>query len=233
MNSSLAIIFSSFEISGSRKFQMKRVAEYKTGISSILRNLPDDTLKILVDNTGYLASLKEETAQIFPPCENFYIHSYRNNIGSKNKGLGELEMFQRASQIVPFDKFHKIFYLTGRYFYTNPYAFEKSLTSDAHFIYSKPNFLGINGEVRQDGAPDTLNDMFFCGSFDFVDGYLKYFALNKERMKQDAIPSERLLWEYFQIKKRDLTFLSQKIESIGIIRKTSKKEIGIDDIQVL
>ena len=233
MKSSLAVIFSSFEISASRRSQRDRVSQYQAGIDSIARNLPAETTKLLIDNTGYLHTRKEEIAQLFPMYENFYIHSYRNNLGNKNKGLGELEMLKRAAEIVSFNKFDKIFYLTGRYFYTNPYAFEKSLASEAHFIYSKPNFLGINGQVREDGALEALNDMFFCGNSDFMDGYLKYFELNKERMEQEAVPSERLLWEYFHQKKEVSGFLSQKIESIGIIRRTSRKKIGIDDLQVL
>ncbi len=228
-----AVIFTSFKIDVSHKKQINRNMQYIAGVNSILRNLPESTTKVLVDNTGYLKVNPKVIESRFFALENLYILSYSQNSGISNKGIGELEMLDSVSKIFSFEKFDRILYLTGRYFYSQPYTFQVALKSSANFVYCKPTFFGLDGQSKPDGDPKVLNDMFFCGDSAFMSGYLSYFRSNRSRMEQASIPSEKLLWEYHESQKEIPEFTSEAIPAIGIVRVTSNRSYTIDEIQVL
>ncbi len=232
-SSNLAIIFTSFDVKGSGRFKARRIERYKVSIKSIIRNLPPETIKILVDNTGFILKNPNLLREISETGRHFYAHSYDGNAGVENKGLGELDMLDRASGVFDLHRFEKVLYLTGRYFYTNSYAFDQALRSEANFIYTKPEFFGLDGRWTRDGGEEMLNDMFFCGDPKFILGYIDFYRENRSRMKNDLIPSERLLWEYFKRRENELDFCSLKLKSLGIIRTTTNREIGLDELQIL
>ena len=233
MSKTLAIIFTSFKIDVSRGKQINRNTQYIAGVNSILRNLPKSTTKVLVDNTGYLNEKTEIIDSIFSDTENFHILSYPDNSGISNKGIGELEMLNSVSNIFCFKKFDKVMYLTGRYFYSQPYTFQIALKSHSSFVYCKPNFFGLDGQSKPDGDPEVLNDMFFCGDSTFISEYLSFFRINRSRMETSNIPSERLLWEFHESQKGSSGFSSEELPAIGIVRPTSNRRYSIDEIQIL
>ena len=233
MSKSVAIIFTSFKIGVSRKNQNNRNMQYIAGVNSILRNLPKSTTKVLVDNTGYLNAKPEIIEALFIGTEDFYLLSYPANSGTSNKGIGELEMLDSVSKVFSLEKFDRILYLTGRYFYSQPYSFQIALNSKANFVYCKPTFFGLDGQSRPDGDSEVLNDMFFCGDSRFISGYLSYFRSNRSRMEKLNIPSEKLLWEFHQSQKDIIDFFSEELPAIGILRATSNRSYSIDELQVL
>ena len=212
---------------------MARLLQYKAGIDSIIRNLPNHTTKLIVDNTGYFYSNPKRLTKFISTHKDVYILSYENNSGTSNKGLGELEMLESASTILDFSQYKKIFYLTGRYLYTQPYSMRIAIESNANFVFCKPNFYGLDGQIRLDGGAEVLNDMFFCADSKFINNYLDFYRLNKERMVEFEIPSERLLWEFHSSQKDKVNYSWEELESIGIVRTTSKRRYSIDEIQIL
>ncbi len=228
-----AVIFTSFKIDVSRKKQINRNTQYVTGVNSILRNLPKSATKVVVDNTGFLRVYPEVIDSRFFAADNLYVLSYPQNSGTSNKGIGELEMLDSVSKIFSLEKFDKILYLTGRYFYSQPYTFQIALNSTANFVYCKPTFFGLDGQSRLDGDPEVLNDMFFCSDSVFMSEYISFFRSNRINMENLNIPSERLLWEFHESQKTSKEFTSEEIPAIGILRATSNRSYSIDEIQIL
>lgn len=228
-----AVIFTSFKIGLSRKKQANRNMQYITGVNSILRNLPKSTTKVVVDNTGFLKVHPEVIDTRFLAADNLYVLSYSQNSGTSNKGIGELEMLESVSKIFCLEKFDKLLYLTGRYFYSQPYTFQIALNSTANFVYCKPTFYGLDSQSRLDGDPEVLNDMFFCGDSLFMSNYISFFQANRINMERLNIPSERLLWEFHETQKTSKDFISEEIPAIGILRATSNRSYSIDEIQIL
>jgi hypothetical protein len=233
MERNLAIIFSSIHLGSSKKDSTVRLLQYKAGIDSIIRNLPNKTIKLIVDNTGYFCSEPKRLTKFLSTYKDVYILSYENNSGTSNKGLGELEMLESASATFDFSQYKKILYLTGRYLYTQPYSMRIAIESKANFVFCKPNFYGLDGQIRLDGGVEVLNDMFFCADSELMNNYLDFYHLNKERMLELEIPSERLLWEFHTSQKDKTNYSWEELESIGIVRTTSKRRYSIDEIQIL
>jgi hypothetical protein len=233
MERNLAIIFSSIKLRSSNKDSIVRLLQYKAGIDSIIRNLPNQTIKLIVDNTGYFYSNPKRVTEFISTHKDVYILSYENNSGISNKGLGELEMLESAARILDFSKYKKIFYLTGRYLYTQPYSMRIAIESNVNLVFCKPNFYGLDGQKRLDGDIEVLNDMFFCSDSEFMINYLDFYRLNKARMMKLGIPSERLLWEFHSSQKSNRNYSWEELESIGIVRTTSKRRYSIDEIQIL
>lgn len=231
--STAAFIFTSFKIDVSRKKQINRNMQYLTGVNSILRNLPKSTTKVVIDNTGFLRVHPELIESKFFTADNLYVLSYSQNSGTENKGIGELEMLESVSKIFCLEKFEKILYLTGRYFYSQPYTFQMALNSTANFVYCNPAFFGLDGQSRLNGDLEVLNDMFFCGDPTFISKYISFFRTNRINMENLNIPSERLLWEFHESQKVSKNFISEEMPAIGIIRATSNRSYSIDEIQIL
>ncbi len=229
----IAVMFTSIKISKNSKFQKKRILQYQTGVNSIVRNLPENVTKILIDNTGYFESNKNLILSIFKKSKNFYVLSYNFNSGSSNKGIGELQMLEDFVNIIDINSFDRVLYLTGRYFHTQPYMFLNAINSRADFVYCKPKFYGLDGEELFDGSVNALNDMFFCSTPEFIYEYVNYFRKRKSEMVERFIPSETLLWDFFKIKAEEESFISEQFPSIGAVRLTSRKEFRIDDIQII
>lgn len=233
MQKVVALIFTSIFLSSSKKELIARKWQYRAGLESILRNLPEDSLKMIIDNTGFFSRNSNEFTLFPGGNRDFYLLSYSNNEGRSNKGIGELEMLNAASEYLDFDDYDKIIYMTGRYIYTQPYSIENAIRSNANLVYCTPSFYGLDGKSRNQEDCETINDMFFCADAKFIKGYLDYFRSNKDRMIKQGLPSEKLLWEYHNKMKLDSEFRSIEIPAIGIVRATTPRRITLDEVQII
>ena len=89
--------------------------------------LPANFSLVFVDNTlDNKNTLYTLNRRLYDVVNNTACIFYNNNIGTANKGLGELDMLIKARHLLDFSAYNKIGYLTGRRFITCPYVFDRT-----------------------------------------------------------------------------------------------------------
>lgn len=225
--SNLSVVFMSILV-GNKKQNLRRKNMYETALQSIERILNSDTEIVVVENTGYFNINPREGAFL-----NHKILQLENNTGKSNKGVGELDMLLELSKYINFEHYNKVFYLTGRYFYANPFLFNYCLNSTNEIFVAKPKFHGLDGKINEDGMGESFNDMFFCMTGPRVCEYVEFFSTNRDKMIKNNIPSEALLFNFVSQLKSNNEIKLEILKHIGLIRLTTNRIPSIREIQIL
>jgi hypothetical protein len=172
---------------------------------------------IFCENTLSEGALRGMLTQCGLPSDTPY-SSLSRNLGSKNKGLGELDMLTQAlqqhSRVI--ERSETVSYFTGRRLMSNHFLLERteSLRKDA--LLSNPNFVGLDGQVVLASVEQNLfNDMFFSMRTNVILAYSEYFQRLVASREPITIGSEQILFNYVRDNRIDYEW----IHSLGLIRR--------------
>jgi len=138
----------------------------------------------------------------------------KSNIGTANKGLGELLMLKVALDSIDYSKYDNICYVTARRIYTCPYAFDKAAQLEADALICNPDFLYVNGKFQEVAKDGMYNDMFFAMKSEKMKEYADYSYSRLEHMNSRHIGSEQNLYSFIHEKDVDYEWL----DFLGLIR---------------
>lgn len=176
-----------------------REKEYHMCIAHMLEVIPLDRFDVVVvDNTvgsidgvtnSDLSKLLLEDDRI---TDVFFL---QENIGSKNKGLGEIHMLSSVLEQIPVGKYKNIAYVTARKIVTNPYIFEKTDSMLKEALLSNPDIRYLTGKLLP-ASPGAFNDMFFAMSDRLMRSYAAYSMSRTEHNLRQSIGSEQNLFQF-------------------------------------
>ena len=192
-----------------------REEEYLKCLKQLKRVLPKSFDFLLCENTiDDPNQIKNDELKSFLAETEMCAMGSESNIGTSNKGLGELLQLKTALDQINIDDYENISYVTTRGIYTNPYVFEKTENLEVQALLSNPDFVFLNGTYEESYKGELFNDMFFSMKSKYMVEYAEYSMeqLNTNLSKQ--IGSEYNLYNFVQKNNIDYEW----IEWLGIIR---------------
>ena len=185
----LLLCFSSFHVDSDPSNM--REEEYAICYEQLLRVLPSNFDVVFIDNTTNESVVSKRLYDIVDSHSHLF---YDNNIGVDNKGLGELEMLNKARGVFDFSKYRKISYFTGRRIVTCPYVFERTSNMNKNALISNPPIIRINDGYIYPTNLSLYNDMFFSMKSNVMDEYCTY--ANEVIESPDGRGSEQILYDF-------------------------------------
>ena len=170
---------------------------------------------IIVDNTiSSFEDLKNVELINFLQKQNFIIVG--NNIGEKNKGLGELHMLKTICDSHDILQYKNITYITARRIFTCPYFFEKTelLSKPKQALLCNPDFLYLDGRFAESNKQNMYNDMIFSMTSDLMKKYADYSMDRVNYLTSVKKGSEQNLFDFVQENSIDFEW----VKWIGLIR---------------
>jgi len=212
----LVIAFASVNIYRSNSKQNARDAIYLQSLRRISKVLPKDTKFVIIENTNFLSSPVKtiEAAKLVDEFKMHEVFSIPQNLGTSNKGIGELSMLLEYSKTFLTDNFRRIAYLTLRQIHTSPYALERILQSEKPIVVSNPDFYFLDGRSEYSKKGNQFNDMCFGGDLNTMIKYVSYFEKHLELMLRNQLSSEQLLWKYVTDEKIE----TEDLNMLGVLR---------------
>ena len=139
-----------------------REDEYLICLKQLKRVLPKSFDFIICENTiDNPQEIKNDELREFLDGEDLVATGSESNIGTSNKGMGELLQLKTALDETDIDKYENICYVTARRFYTCPYVFERTESLKKQALLSNPDFVFLDGRVLESYKGPLYNDMFF------------------------------------------------------------------------
>lgn len=152
-----------------------REEEYLICLNQLKRVVPESFDLIVCENTiDDIEKLKNQKFKDFLKNNRTNLTGSKSNIGTRNKGRGELLMLKNALDLVEVSEYDKISYITGRKFFTCPYVFERTESLQKQALISNPDFAFLNGEFKESEKRGMYNDMFFSMNANIIYDYSDY-----------------------------------------------------------
>lgn len=192
-----------------------RENEYYICLQQLKRILPKSFDLVVCENTidSELQIKNDALRQLLSDIEIVSTGS-DGNIGTKNKGLGELFMLNAAVDELDISQYENISYITARRFFTCPYVFERTEQLQVKALLSNPDFVFLDGRVLESYKGPLFNDMFFSMKSDTMVEYAKYSMSRVEHLSSNHIGSEYNLYDFINENQIDYDWL----EWLGLIR---------------
>ena len=204
----LALIFCSITPAQySDEINALRIEEYKRSIAQLKKVCSFNYL--ILDNTEYSKGKD-------------FIH-VPENIGTINKGLGELAMLKYAVDNKYTVGYNRICYITGRHLWICPYFFEHVEKMQSGILVSNPDYIYINGDYHQVEQEGLYNDMAFSMYNELIKEYVNYIDFNDKKTG-----SEQWLYKFVHQSKQSYEMISH----LGLIRndwQKTKDYINLDN----
>ena len=204
-----------------------REEEYLICLKQLKRVLPDYFDLLICENTiDELDQIKNpELRELLSESEVCATGSV-GNIGTVNKGMGELLMLKSALDDTDLDKYENISYITARRFFTSPYVFERTENLKKQALISNPDFSFLNGNFVESAKEGLYNDMFFSMKTSVMNDYANYAMKYIEENSTMTLGSEQLLYNFINQNNYDYEWLNW----LGIIRNDWERNGEILDI---
>ena len=104
-----------------------REKEYLRSLKQLERVLPKSFDLLVCENTiDDESQIKDDELRDFLSDTEMCATGSESNIGTSNKGMGELLQLKSALDQTDIDKYENVSYITARRFYTCPYVFERT-----------------------------------------------------------------------------------------------------------
>jgi len=174
-----------------------REVEYEVCLRQLRRILPDSYDLVICENTiDNESQIKRQTLLEFLKENHSLIIGSKSNIGTVNKGLGELLMLKVAMESLDYSKYENVSYISARKIFTCPYAFEKTESLKADALISNPDFLFIDGRFTETHKDGMYNDMFFSMKSDMMKKYADESYDKLQHLSNNSIGSEQNLFSF-------------------------------------
>ena len=179
-----------------------REEEYLICLNQLKRVVPESFDLIVCENTiDDIEKLKNQEFKDFLKNNRTNLTGSKSNIGTHNKGRGELLMLKNALDLVEVSEYDKISYITGRKFFTCPYVFERTESLQKQALISNPDFVFLNGNFIESTKRGLYNDMFFSMSAKLMVEYSSYAmglgeSVGSEQALHNFINSNNIEYEW-------------------------------------
>ena len=147
------------------------------------------------------------------------------NIGTVNKGMGELLMLSSTLEELDIDKYVNITYISARHLLTCPYVFERTERLQKDAIISNPDFVMMDGRVEETHKGGLYNDMIFSMRSKTMREYSDY-SKKYVSFDQRQVGSEQILFNF--INENDIEY--EWLDTLGVIRNDWQKNGKILDV---
>lgn len=204
-----------------------REQDYLICLKQLKRVLPDSFDLIICENTiDDPDQIKNDELRELLSESEMCATGSKSNIGTKNKGMGELLMLKTALEETNLDNYKNISYITARRFFTCPYVFERTERLEKKALLSNPDFAFLNGNFVESHKKGLYNDMFFSMNSSVMLDYANY-AL--EHMRVDLsqhLGSEQILYNF--VKRNKIEY--EWINWLGMIRNDWERNGNVLDV---
>jgi len=193
----LAIGFSSFRPKQySEEVCDFREREYFVCIRQILKILPQSFDFILCENTvDFETEINNSDLRNLIKDVNFCAMGSESNIGSNNKGVGELSQLKAALEEVNPSDYENISYVTTRGILTCPYVFEKTERLEKQALLGNPDFIWMDGRVAS-ATSNLFNDQFFSMKSNVMVDFSNFSFNRFDYLINNHIGSEYNLYDF-------------------------------------
>jgi hypothetical protein len=227
----LAILFCSFRPEQyPQDVNNLREEEYLTCLKQLYRVVPENYEMIIVDNTVENQNfLSNNNLALF--LNNKKTLFLNKNIGTKNKGMGELEMLSFVLSSIDYNQYKNISYITARRMYTCPYFFERTENLSKKALISNPDFIYLDGKVEITDKYKNYNDMAFSMTSSVMKEYADYSIEKIPYLITNNLGSEQNLYNFIHEKNIEYEWLNW----IGLVRvdwMTNFNRTDIKNVQI-
>jgi len=192
-----------------------REDEYLICLKQLKRVLPKSFDFIICENTiDDPQQIKNVELREFLAEEEVVATGSESNIGTSNKGMGELLQLKTALDETDIDNYENICYVTARRFYTCPYVFERTESLKKQALLSNPDFVFLDGRVLESYKGPLYNDMFFSMKTKSMVEYAQYSMDQLNTNLSNQIGSEYNLYNF--VTKNNIDY--EWVDWLGIIR---------------
>ena len=136
------------------------------------------------------------------------------NIGTRNKGMGELLMLKTALDQTDLEQYENVSYISARKVFTCPYVFERTERLEKSALISNPDFLFLDGRLTESYKGPLYNDMFFSMKTKCMVEYAEHSMSELNSNLSNHIGSEQNLYNYITTNDIDYEWL----DFLGLIR---------------
>ena len=192
-----------------------REDEYLICLKQLKRVLPDSFDLLVCENTIDDPDQLQNTElkELLSDTEMCAVGS-ESNIGTRNKGMGELLMLKTALDQTDLDQYENISYISARKVFTCPYVFERTERLEKSALISNPDFLFLDGRLTETNKGPLFNDMFFSMKRDLMVEYAEHSMKELDNNLSNHIGSEQNLYNYITNNNVDYEML----DFLGLIR---------------
>ena len=192
-----------------------REKEYLMTLQQLERVLPESFDLLICENTiDDPDQIKnKELRELLSESELCAVGS-EANIGTKNKGMGELLMLKSALDETDLDSYKNVSYISARRLFTCPYVFERTETLEKQALLSNPDFAFLNGKFLKSHKTGVYNDMFFSMKTSVIVDYAEYAIHHMKVDLSQNLGSEQILYNFVKENKIEYEWLNW----LGIIR---------------
>jgi len=192
-----------------------REKEYLICLKQLIRVLPESFDLLVCENTiDSPDQIKNQELRDLLSETEMCVTGSESNIGTTNKGMGELLMLKTALDETDLDNYENISYITARRFFTCPYVFERTENLEKQALLSNPDFAFLNGNFAESYKVGLYNDMFFSMKTSVMSDYANYAMKYIEETQTPTIGSEQLLYNFVNESNLEYEWLNW----LGIIR---------------
>jgi len=118
-----------------------------------------------------------------------------SNIGSNNKGVGELSQLKTALEKVNPSDYENISYVTTRGVLTCPYVFEKTERLEKQALLGNPDFIWMDGRTSP-ASSNLFNDQFFSMKSNIMVDFSNFSFDRFDYLINNHIGSEYNLYDF-------------------------------------
>jgi hypothetical protein len=192
-----------------------RENEYHVCLQQLKRVLPKTFDLVICENTiDDESEIKNGNLKKFLSSSEIVSLGSKANIGTNNKGMGELLMLKTALDEIDIDKYKNISYITARRLFTCPYVFERTERLGKQALISNPDVVFLDGRFAETSKNNLYNDMFFSMNSQIMVDYANYSIQYMNSDLSRKLGSEQLLYNFIHENKIEFEWL----EWLGIIR---------------
>lgn len=204
-----------------------RENEYLICLQQLQRVLPKSFDLVVCENTiDSELQIKNEELRTFLSDTEMVAVGSEANIGSKNKGLGELVMLKSALDNIDIDNYKNVSYITARRFFTCPYVFERTEKLKKQALISNPDVVFLDGTFAKTSKDGLYNDMFFSMNASTMLDYANYSMNNMDILSTNNIGSEQNLFNFINENKIKYEWL----DWLGLIRNDWERNGNVLDV---
>ena len=204
-----------------------REKEYLRSLKQLQRVLPKSFDLLVCENTiDDAGQIKNDELRDFLNDTEMCATGSESNMGTANKGMGELTLLKSGLDQIDPDDYENIAYVTGRQFYTCPYVFERTERLEKDALLSYPDFVFLDGRVQENEKGKLFNDMFFSMKSDKMVMYADFSIQRMDYNLQNQIGSEYNLYDF--VERNNIEY--EWLDFLGLIRNDWQRNNNASDI---
>jgi len=204
-----------------------REEEYLICLRQLKRVLPESFDLLICENTiNDPEEIRNDDLRELLSESEMCVTGSEGNIGTKNKGMGELLMLKTALEETDLDNYKNISYITARRFFTCPYVFERTERLKKQALLSNPDFAFLNGKFVETYKQGLYNDMFFSMNSSVMLDYANYAIKHMGVDLSQHLGSEQILYNFVKQNKIQYEWL----DWLGMVRNDWERNQKVLDV---